>query len=174
MPTVKSIAQAPALPLLAAVFLATAFTDPKAPPSPSPVRGRAVIAGQSFELRHAWIIRGPDHWEKGRMNTYIVMAADDISAELQKCPDVTCAIWDVLKNGLIMTTEKDGSFWVRALHPKLAKEQQMSARGWAATVDQPDRIVGSLHWEPQGENPIILDLEIDAALLKSFPLPAGK
>ena len=103
---------------------------------------------------------------------YIVMAKDDISAALQKCPDVKCAIWDVLKNGLIMTSEGEGAFWVRAVHPQLAKEQQISARGWTATVDEPNHIVGRLHWEPQGKDPIILDLEIDAALLKSFPLPA--
>jgi hypothetical protein len=157
--------------LLAAILFTTAFADPASPPLP--VRGKAVIAGRSFELRHAWIIRGPDHWEKGRMNTYIVMAADDISAELQKCPDVKCAIWDVLKNGLIMTSEGGGGFWVRAVHPQLAKEQQLSARGWTTTVDQPDHIVGRLHWEPQGKDPVILDLEIDAALLKSFPASPG-
>jgi hypothetical protein len=156
--------------LLAAILFTTALADPASPPLP--VRGKAVIAAKTFELHHAWIIRGPDHWEEGRMNTYIVMAADDISDELKKCPDVKCAIWDVLKNGLIMTSEGEGGFWVRAVHPQLAKEQQISARGWTATVDEPNHIVGRLHWEPQGKDPIILDLEIDAALLKSYPLPA--
>lgn len=108
------------------------------------------------------------------MNTYIVMAKDDISAELKKCPDVKCAIWDVLKNGLIMTSEGGGGFWVRAVHPQLAKEQQLSARGWTATIEEPNHIVGRLHWEPQGKDPPILDFEIDAALLKAFPLPAPK
>jgi hypothetical protein len=158
--------------LLAAIILTAALADP-APltaATPIPVRGKAVIAGKSFELRHAWIIRGPDHFEKGQMNTYIVMAKADISAELKKCPDVKCAIWDVLKNGLIMTPEAGGGFWVRAVHPKLAKEQQLSGRGWTARVDQQDRIAGRLHWEPQGKNPVLIDLEIDAALLKSYPL----
>jgi hypothetical protein len=160
----------PGLPLLAAILLTAAFADPAAP---IPVRGRAVIAGQSFELHHAWLIRGPDHFEEGKMNTFIVMARDDISPELRTCPTVKCAIWDVLKNGVILQPEKDGSFWVRALHPKLAKEQQLAARGWTATVDQPDHIVGRLHWEPQGKDPVILDLEIDVALLKSFPPSAS-
>lgn len=156
--------------ILAAILLAAAFADPEAH---IPVSGRAIIAGKSFELHDAWIIRGPDHFEEGKIDTYIVMAKDDISSELQKCPNVKCAIWDVLKNGLIMTPEKDGGFWVRAVHPQLAKEQQLSARGWTATVDEPNRIAGRLHWEPQGQNPVVLDLEIDAVLLKSFPLPAG-
>ena len=158
--------------LFAAILLATALAEPARGAAPAPVRGKAVIAGTSFELRHAWIIRGPDHFEEGKMDTYIVMAKDDISTELSKCPTVKCAIWDVLKNGLIMTSEGEGAFWVRAVHPHLAKEQQISARGWTATVDQPDHIVGRLHWEPQGRNPIVLDLDVDAALLKSFPLPA--
>ena len=155
--------------LLAAVLLASGFADPAS--APVPVKGKAIIAGQSFELNYAWIIRGPDHWIEGRMDTYIVMAKDDISPELLKCPTVKCAIWDVLKNGVILTPESNGFFWVRALHPQLAKEQQLSARGWTATVDEPNHIAGRLHWEPQGNNPIILDLEIDATLLKSFPLP---
>ena len=153
---------------LAAILLVAAFAEPAAP---VPVKGKAIIAGQAFELHYAWIIRGPDHFEEGKMNTFIVMARDDISAELSKCPTVKCAIWDVLKNGVILQPEKDGGFWVRALHPKLAREQQLSARGWTATVDQPDHIVGRLHWEPQGQDPPVLDLEIDAALLKSFSPP---
>jgi hypothetical protein len=139
------------------------------PPAPPPVHGKAVIAGQAFELRYAWLIRGPDHFEPTKMNTFIVMAPDDISAELGKCPTVKCAIWDVLKSGVILQPEKDGSFWIRALHPKLVKEQQLAARGWTATVDQPDRIAGKLQWEPQGQDPPILDLTIDAALLKAYP-----
>jgi hypothetical protein len=157
--------------ILYALILSIAFADPATPTTPIPVKGKAIIAGRSFELHHAWIIRGPDHFEEGKINTYIVMAKDDISPELQKCPDVNCAIWQVLKNGLIMTPEKDGGFWVRAVHPELAKEQQLSGRGWTGTVDEPNRIVGRLLWEPQGKNPVTIDLEIDAALLKSFPLP---
>ena len=167
MPAAKTTWRSLGLTLLAAVLVAAAFGD-----APVPVRGKAVIAGKSFELRHAWIIRGPDHWVEGQLNTYIVMASDDISAELAKCSDVKCAIWDVLKNGMILQPEDGGAFWVRAVHPQLAKEQQLSARGWAATVNQPDHIVGRLHWEPQGKNPVVLDLEIDATLLKSYPLPA--
>ena len=139
------------------------------PPAPPPVQGKAIIAGQAFDLRYAWLIRGPDAFEPGKMNTFIVMAPDDISAELSKCPTVKCAIWDVLKNGVILQPEKDGGFWIRALHPRLAKEQQLAARGWTATVDQPGRIAGKLHWVPQGQDPPTLDLTIDAALLKSYP-----
>jgi hypothetical protein len=171
MPAATTRRRATDLPLLAAVLLTTAFAGPTPAPDRIPVRGKALIAGKSFELRQAWIIRGPDHWVAGQLNTYIVMAKDDISAELEKCPDVKCAIWDVLKNGLILEPAEGGGFWVRAVHPELAKEQQLSARGWSATVDQPDHIVGRLHWEPQGKDPVVLDLEIDAALLKSYPLP---
>jgi hypothetical protein len=155
--------------LLAAGFAGAQEQPPEGPPPP-PVRGRAVIAGQAFDLRYAWLIRGPDAFEPGRLDTYVVMAPDDISAELARCPTVKCAIWDVLKNGVILEPEKDGGFWIRALHPKLAKEQQLSARGWAATIDRPERIAGSVRWEPQGQDPPILDLTIDATLLKSFPL----
>ena len=138
-------------------------------PSPPPVEGKAIIAGQAFELRYAWLIRGPDHFHEGKMNTFIVMAPDDISAELSKCPTVKCAIWDVLKNGVILQPEKDGGFWIRALHPQLAKEQQLAARGWTATVDQPGRVAGNVHWEPQGQDPPVIHLTIDAKLLKAYP-----
>jgi len=153
---------------LLAVFLAAASPG-LAQQVPPPVQGRAVIAGQPFDLRHAWLIRGPDAFEPGKMNAFIVMAPDDISADLSKCPTVKCAIWDVLKNGVILQPEKDGSFWIRALHPRLAKEQQLSARGWTASIDQDVRVAGRLRWEPQGKDPPILDLTIDAALLKSYP-----
>ena len=155
--------------LIAASLAAASSALGQQPVAPPPVQGKAIIAGQAFELRHAWLIRGPDHFEEGKMNTFIVMAPDDISAELGKCPTVKCAIWDVLKNGVILQPEKDGSFWIRALHPKLAKEQQLAARGWTATVDQPDRIAGRLRWEPQGQDPPVLDLTIDARLLKAYP-----
>ena len=155
--------------LLARLLMAFAASNALAQQAPPPVQGKAVIAGQAFDLRHAWLIRGPDAFEPGKMNTFIVMAPDDISAELGKCPTVKCAIWDVVKNGVILQPEKDGSFWIRALHPKLAKEQQLAARGWTATVDQPGRIAGKLHWEPQGQDPPTLDLTIDASLLRSYP-----
>jgi hypothetical protein len=152
--------------LSAAMLLGTAIADPAAA---VPVRGKAVIGGKSFDLRHAWIIRGPNHFEPTRIDTYIVMSADDISSELSKCPDVQCAIFTTLKNGLIMTDEGSGGFWVRAVHPELPKEQQLSGRGWTATVNGPDRIAGRLVWEPQGNDPVVLNLEIDATLLKAFP-----
>lgn len=151
--------------LLGPLALAAAVIALAAAPA---VSGKAVIAGQPFELRYAWVVRGPDHFEPKKTNTYIVMTSEDISAELSKCATITCAIWDVMKAGVILQPEKDGGFWIRALHPKLAKEQQLSGRGWKSTVDDSAHIVGTLKWEPQGSPTVALDLSIDAPLLKSY------
>ena len=157
----------------AAIVLAASLLASEA----GPVQGKVVISGRSFDLRYAWVVRGPDHFEPSRTRTYIVMSADDVSDEIRKCPDVTCAIFGVLKDGLILEND-DAGFWIRAVNPAFAKEKQMSGpthddTGWTATVNQADRIAGHLRWVPQGVDPPILDFTVDATLLKEYPAPAG-
>lgn len=136
----------------------------------TPVQGPLRVGGKPLTLRHAWIVRGPDSFDKSKLRTYVVMTTEDVSADISKCPNLNCAIFDSVKSGLVLGLSPEG-YWLRAVHPEIRGEKQFSgpsqsSYGWKPRLEEPNRAAGKLQC---GFEPIVCDLEIDASLLKEFP-----
>ena len=139
-------------------------------PAETPVSGTLRVGGKPLTLRHAWIVRGPDSLEKSAIRTYVVMTTEDVSADISKCPNLDCALFDSVKSGLVLGVFPAG-YWLRAVHPEIRGEKQFSgpsqsSYGWKPRVQEHGRAAGRLLCEFE---PIVCDLEIDAPLLKEFP-----
>ncbi len=139
-------------------------------PGATPVSGSLRVGGKPLTLRHAWIVRGPDRLENSAIRTYVVMTTEDVSADISKCPNLDCALFDSVKSGLVLGLFPAG-YWLRAVHPEIRGEKQFSgpsqsSYGWKPRVQEHGRAAGRLLCEFE---PIVCDLEVDAALLREFP-----
>jgi hypothetical protein len=155
------------LGLLWGIAAAAAGGDP-----PSRVRGKLVLKGKSLRFSHAWLVRGPDTFEESKPAAYLILASRDISGAIAACKDIHCVLWDAVTDGAVLEPANDGheSFWLRVVSPELPKEQQLSGRRWTPEVDRRDRLSGRLHFSYANTGDEA-DLEIDAPLLKEFPVP---
>lgn len=142
------------------------------PPEPgAPVRGTLVIKGKSLIVSHAWLVRGPDTSDETKPSAYLILSSQDISAPIAACKDVKCVIWHAVTEGAVLQPLDDGhdSFWLRVLSPDLPREEQLSGRRWLPSIDRHDRLSGKLQFHYSNTQDEA-DLEIDAALLKEFPV----
>jgi hypothetical protein len=158
-------------------LLLTAFTilfpgTAQAAAAAAPVSGKAVVQGKTLTLRHAWLVRAPDKFDKTKLSSYIVLSADDVSADIRKCPDRKCVLYEALKNGMVVEP-REGGFWAFVAHPDLPVDTQFSGpsagdQGWKLTARTADRLAGTLKYEDQ-DRKTSCDLTMDAPFLKEFP-----
>ena len=156
---------AAALPLLAAATVAGGEA--------ASVSGKLIVKGKSLAFTRAWLVRGADTSDQSKPSAYLILSSEDLSAPIAACKDLSCVLWDTVKNGAILQPIDDGhqSFWLRIVAPELAKEQQISGRTWTPSVDRRDRLAGRLQFSYSnvGEE---ADLTIDAPLAREFPVSA--
>ncbi len=135
------------------------------------VTGKLVLKGKSLALTHAWLVRGPDTFDRSKAAAYVVLASKDISEAILACGDIHCVVWDVVQEGAVLEPSGDGheSFWLRVVSSELEKEQQLSGRRFTPTIDRHDRLSGRLEFSypTTGDE---ADLQIDAPLAKEFPV----
>jgi hypothetical protein len=157
---------AAASPVLAAVVAPTPYAKPAAA-----VRGKLFLKGKTLSFPLAWLVRGPDTFDEKKASAYLILSSRDIAAAISACKDIHCVIFDAVTDGAVLQPADDGhnSFWLRVKTPELPKEQQLSGRTWTATVDQHDRLAGKLQFAYENTRDEA-DLEIDAVLVKEFPL----
>jgi len=133
--------------------------------------GKAVVYGKTYAPKYAWMVRGASKLSPEKVETYVILSADDVSEKIRKCEDVTCAIWDAVTTGLVVQADATG-FWVLVLDPERKPSQHSGApTHWTETVHTPNRIAGRLLWKPDNGNPMF-DFQVDAALLKEWKTPA--
>jgi hypothetical protein len=149
------------------VLVAGAAPAPSANPATA-VRGKLFLKGKTFNFPFAWLVRGPDTFDEKKTSAYLILSSRDISAAISACKDINCVIFDAVTDGAVLQPADDGhnSFWLRVKTPK---EQQLSGRTWTATIDEPRRLAGKLQFSYENTKDEA-DLEIDAVLLKEFPV----
>jgi hypothetical protein len=160
--------------LLATALFASALAAIASAAAPS-FEGKFVLKGKSYDLKYAWMVRGTSKLSPGEVKTYVIVSADDVSAKIKQCADVTCAVWDAVSNGIVLEPDKAG--WWILVHDPGGKTSQhsgpnMRGSGWTETASTKDRLAGRLLWKPDNGDPIF-DFKVDALLLKSWE-DAGK
>ncbi len=138
----------------------------------APVTGKLVVKGKNLSFTRAWLVRGPDTFDKSRAAAYLILSSQDISAAITACADIHCVVGNVVKDGAVLEPSDDGheSFWLRVVSPQLEKEQQLSGRRFTPAIDRHDRLSGKLEFSYSNTGDEA-DLDIDATLLKEFPAP---
>jgi len=152
------------LPLLLTAGWISAETTP-------PIRGKLIVKGKNFSFTRAWLVRGPETSDETKPAAYLILSSADLSDAIKACPTLSCVLWDTVHEAAVLepVDERAESFWLRVVSSELAKEYQLSGRQWTPSVQTHDRLAGRLQYSyanTQDE----ADLEIDALLLKEFPV----
>lgn len=158
-----------ALAALGAIAGSSGFA---APAANAGVHGKLVVKGKALEFSRAWLIRGSDTGDETKPGAYLLLSSRDVSAEIEACKDIRCAVFDVVREGAILEPIDDPgeSFWLRVVAPGLPhREEQISGRTWTTSLDRHDRLSGKLHFLYANTRDEA-DLEIDAKLAKEFPV----
>ncbi len=155
---------------LAAVLSAPAAATPPA------FEGKAVAHGKTFDLKYAWMVRGTSRLDPEKPKTYVILSTEDVSERIRHCENVTCAVWDAVRTGIVLEADGDG-WWVLVLDPDRKPSQfsggSVRGSGWTETARTPDRMAGTFVWRPAGDDPVF-DFTVDAALLKAWEESAKK
>ncbi len=157
--------------ILASVLLCVSTPAAADGPSPHGAAGKLVVKGRSLVFTRAWLVRGADTFDKAKPSAYLILSAADLSAAIAACKDLSCVLWDTVRDGAILQPVNDGheSFWLRVVSPRLPREEQLSGRSWKPLVDRHDRLAGRLQFSYSNTRDEA-DLEIDAALAREFPV----
>ena len=138
------------------------------------VRGRLVVQGKSFSFTRVWLVRGPETGDETKPAAYLILSSKDLSDSIAACPTIHCVLWDTVKEAAVLEPldERAESFWLRVVSSQLPKEYQLSGRRWTPTIQTHDRLSGKLQFSYANTRDEA-DLDLDAALIKEFPVRPG-
>jgi hypothetical protein len=162
-----------AIALLASLLLLSAAAVPADEHAPS-VRGKLVVQGKSFSFAHVWLVRGPETGDETKPAAYLILSSKDLSASIAACPTIRCVLWDTVQEAAVLEPldERAESFWLRVVSSQLPKEYQLSGRRWTPTIQTHDRLAGKLQFSYANTRDEA-DLDLDATLIKEFPVRPG-
>ncbi|HEY6929121.1 MAG TPA: hypothetical protein VJA66_05540 [Thermoanaerobaculia bacterium] len=165
----------PAVACIATALLLAFHGSSTASDAGGSVKGTLTIQGKSLSFTHVWLVRGPETSDESKPATYLILSSEDLASAISACPSIRCVLWDtVKKNAAILEPldEKSESFWLRVLSPQLPKEYQLSGRRWSPQVQTRERVSGKLQFSYSNTGDEA-DLDLDAILLKEFPIPGS-
>jgi hypothetical protein len=120
----------------------------------------------NVEVRHAYLMKGPD-MVSGKPIRRLVLSAADVSAALKKCDNMSCADGGI---GDGMTIDFDAG--TRLNYWAVGNDQLVQYSGTVAraavklTADTPQRLAGTVTIDASGAGGPVVSVEFDAALVK--------
>jgi hypothetical protein len=136
--------------------------------------GKGTITLQSkkgpvnVEIRHAYLMKGPDP-ASGKPIRRVVLSAADVAAALKKCDNMSCSDGGI---GDGMTLDFDAgsrlNYWA------VGNDQLVQYSGTAApdaaklTTDTPQRIAGTVTIDARSSGGPVVKVQFDAALVKEI------
>jgi len=116
------------------------------------------------DLKHAYVVVGPDTFEENKTTRRLVFAADDLRTTIAACKDVRCAT-TISSDGLVLDLDDAGSSSYWAHVQPMQYSGSLDAGGLVLHIDKPDRLTGTLKIDNSG---VTATIEFDAPLVKSF------
>jgi hypothetical protein len=103
------------------------------------VEGHGSWKGKTLTFRYVYLVTYGS-------KAYVLLSAADVGEAIRGCPRLECAVWDVLRDAVVIEPEENGHFWLRAVHPDVPGERQISYRGFEETARKPGRLAGRLEY----------------------------
>ena len=152
--------------LITATVLLT-LTVPSFAAGVDSARGTLVVQAEdkplSVELRHAYLVIGPDTFETGKTTRRMVFAADDLRAMIEACKDIRCATM-ISSDGLVLELDDASTRYWAHVRP-MQYSGSLDRGGLVLHTDKPDRVEGTVKLNNSG---VTTTVEFDAALVKTF------
>ena len=123
----------------------------------------------TIALNHAYLVKGPDTFEKGKTVRRLVFTTSDFSAAI-KGADALDGFDGKLMEGMIVGLD-DGprlTYWI-VLNDQLVQSSGIAEpTALKSTANSAERIAGKLTFDDSSSGGPKIDIEFDAPLLKSF------
>ncbi|WP_395684036.1 hypothetical protein [Dokdonella sp.] len=157
-----------AIPCFALAVL-TSLVAPTSQATSSGDRAQGTLVVQAedkplhVDLKHAYLVIGPDAFEPNKTTRRLVFAADDLRAAIEACKEIRCATM-ISNDGLVLDLDDAGPRYWAHVQP-MQYSGSLDARGLVLRTDSPDRLAGTLMVDNSG---VTTTIEFDAPLVKSF------
>ena len=134
-------------------------------------KGTFVYKGKTVNLKHAYLIKGPDMVTKQPIRR-VILAPVDMSKAIAKCAKMMCTDGG-LDEGLSLNFE-DGpriNYWMVMNNQKVQYSGTEPVKSFTASADDAKRIAGKLVFDKTAAGGPKVDVEFDAALVKELTTP---
>ncbi|MCC7216636.1 MAG: hypothetical protein IT517_07680 [Burkholderiales bacterium] len=136
------------------------------PAAAGDAKGTVVYKGRTVEVKHAFLVAGPDVMTKQKMRR-VILATKDLSARIATCKTMGCTDGE-LTEGLSINLE-DGpriSYWMVMNDQKVQYSGTEPKGSLALKTDDAKKVAGTLRFDKTAAGGPKVDVEFDAAMVK--------
>jgi hypothetical protein len=157
--------------LLLAVVCTAALFPATLPAAGNDAKGTFVYKGKTVNLKHAYLIKGPDMVTKQPIRR-VILSSVDLSKDIAKCAKMMCTDGN-LNEGLSLNFEDAPRFnyWMVMNDQKVQYSGTEPVKSFASSADDAKRIAGKLVFDKTAAGGPKVDVEFDAALVKELTAP---
>ena len=132
-------------------------------------RGTLVYKGRSLALTRAYLIKGPDSMDPSKTIRRVLLSAADLSGTIARCPSLSCVDGD-LTEGVEVDFNAGPRliYWAALDGGRLQYSGTADPSAMKATVDEPQRIAGTLSIDDSTAGGPKVQAEFDVTLAKEF------
>jgi hypothetical protein len=134
-------------------------------------KGTFVYKGKTVNLKHAYLIKGPDSITKQPMRR-VILSTVDLSKDLAKCAKMMCTTGS-LNEGLSFEFDTGPRIivWMVMNDQRVQYSGSEPVKSFAASADDAKRMAGKLVFDKTAAGGPKVDVEFDAALVKELTAP---
>jgi len=134
-------------------------------------KGTIKIKDKTVDLKHAYLVKGPDAFDSSKTVSTVIITPNDISKEITECKSASCA--SGITEGMTVGKEDFGSttrvvYWVVTNDGMMQYSGNDDVSALVLTTDTADRMAGKLTIDDSAADGSKIDVEFDAPLAKEF------
>jgi hypothetical protein len=131
--------------------------------------GTVAYKGQTLNVKHAYLLKGPDVVEKDKTIRRLVLVPKDVGKQLEACTTMMCAQGEV-EEGLSVDMDAGPRFgyWVGLKGGMVQYSGTAKPVALAATAEEPNRLAGKLVIDDSDSGGAKIQVQFDAPLLKEM------
>ena len=134
-------------------------------------KGTIKIKDKTVDLKHAYLVKGPDAFDSSKTVSTVIITPNDISKEITECKSASCA--SGITEGMTVGKEDFGSttrvvYWVVTNDGMMQYSGNDDVSALVLTTDTADRMAGKLTIADSAADGPKIDVEFDAPLAKEF------
>jgi hypothetical protein len=155
--------------VLASAFLVTLTTVKAEEKAKGTLTYKGPKKTFTVALTHAYLVKGPDTFEEGKIIRRLVLTTSDFTAAIKKA-DALNGFDGELMEGMIVELV-DGprlNYWVVLNNQLVQSSGVVEPTALKSTADTPEHLAGKLRFDESSSDGPKVDVEFDAPLLKTF------
>jgi opacity protein-like surface antigen len=131
--------------------------------------GTIGFKSASGTIKHGCLVRGPDEMDPSHMVLRIYLSADDISAKVKACKDLSCADGAMGDGAMVdFSDARHLGYAVRLNNERMQYSGGTDAGAFKLTTNKPDHLAGAVHIDDSAAGGAKVDATFDLTLAATF------